>query len=350
MSIVWSSQLRSVLGCYCAGARRPASNPALSPADINAPHNQHLKRRLTFAEYNRLHQYVVLCEQGLSLARRDDLAAADQCFEQVHAWLTTRTLSSEGQLHAKVLYEKGVGYLDYRRGNLEQAEARMHEALAIDQMLEEEYGYTTLHADRIQLVYHLMRIYMKRTMLTEGLALGIHLLNYLEGKSHTLPISTSWNTAHLTDLPPRLLNHFFALVTLEMAYALAGQKTITVDGELLSIHTLLADIDCHTQPEALDSCRLSHQAHTWLQAKQALENEQLADFFSLTAQALSAGPNGYPLLWYAIIVDLLRLCDTLNVREAWLLRQRVAKDTAYWQRVVQIPRAWRPFLEVFSHA
>ncbi len=344
MVVPLKAQLRTILGCYHAGAKKPALNIALSPTGSKVPYVLHLKARLSADEHAYIDQCTLLCEQGLSAARQGDLVEADQYFEKVHALLLAKELSREGYLHAKVHYEKGVGYLDYRRGHFEQAESRMYEALALDEVLEKEYGCAILHGDRIQLAYHVLRVYMRRQKIKKGLDLGIHLLNYLEGKSHTLPLPTSWDSSCFTALPAGLINHFFASVTVEIAYVLAGQQTVCEDSETLGIQSFLADIEPHTQPGLVHCCMLSPQAHAWLQAKEALGEERISDFFSIIAQALSAGPQSYPLLWYAMLVDLLTVCDTLDSREASLFRQRIARDTTYWQSVVRIPQVWQSIL------
>lgn len=83
---------------------------------------------------------------------------AERAFAAARAPLQLSKLSPEGSLLYKSFLEQAEAYLDYRRGDFDQARNRTSEALAIDAVLEEDYGYEILIINRIQLVHNFARI------------------------------------------------------------------------------------------------------------------------------------------------------------------------------------------------
>ena len=79
--------------------------------------------------------------RGLMAARRGDLVTAERAFAAARTPLQLGKLLPEGSLLYKSFLEQAEAYLDYRRGDFDQARNRTSEALAIDADLEEDYGY-----------------------------------------------------------------------------------------------------------------------------------------------------------------------------------------------------------------
>lgn len=176
-----------------------------------------------------------------------------------------------------------------------------------------------------------MRIDIRRTFVKEALGTGFLLLDYMEGKSSTLPALTFWDSSRLLSLPHELVNTMFLQITVEIALVLAGN-------EILSTQDLFVGAQSHTQPGNADSCLISPQSHAWLRAKQALIADDREDYFKEAAKSLSDGPGNASWLWYAFVADLVSLCRRLDLPESHLIRQSIARDAQSWRG---IPASWR---------
>lgn len=105
--------------------------------------------------------------------------------------------SLEGSLVYKSILEQAEAYFDHCRGNFELARNRTLEALIIDVVLEEKYGYEMI-LHRIQLVQNLARIDAGCMWFESAIKLNCQILNYLEGELEILPISGSWSKELIT--------------------------------------------------------------------------------------------------------------------------------------------------------
>lgn len=86
------------------------------------------------------------------------------------------------------------------------------------------------------------------------------------------------------------------------------------------------------------SCYLSSESHSWFKTKQALVENNHVCFLEEAASYIEQGPKDTPRLWYAMLADLVILCRGLDIPEARLMRQTIAKDSENWKGV---PHAWK---------
>lgn len=274
--------------------------------------------------------------QGVIATRQGNLMAAEQAFAVARAPLKFSKLSPEGSLLYKSFLEQAEAYLDYRRGDFDQARNRTSEAMAIDVVLEEEYGYEILLLHRIHLAHNLVRIDAQCTCLDCAIKLAFQILSYLEGISEVLPIPGPWGRERVARQPPELVAEMFAKITDEIALILAGKKRPLVRDLLVSAsaHMLLkANSHRHCHP----------RAYTWLLVKQAFVSNDVASFLKRASHFLSEGRSDTPLLWYATVVDLVALCDELDLPDSELVRQEIAKEAANWE---YLPQKFFPLLGV----
>jgi len=281
---------------------------------------------------------------GLLAARKGELAIADHFFREEHLLLHSEKLCPESFLAGNSAHEAAVAYFDYRCNNLEKAITRIHNALEADEILENKYGYTILHMHRIRLVLNLMRLNSKRMHVEKVINIGFQVLNYLEGKSKTLPILTSWDDTRLADQSRERITMMFELATAEIAYALASREIITTKNKTFHTRDLFTGAAYHIQPGNANECYLSTRAHKWLQMKRALVENDLVDFLRQIIQMLSDRQIDMSLFWYASILDLLLLCKKINLPEADLIQQDIVKDAKLWEWKY-LPHSWRIVLE-----
>ncbi|MFH7029790.1 MAG: hypothetical protein ACHBN1_31625 [Heteroscytonema crispum UTEX LB 1556] len=232
--------------------------------------------------------------------------------------------------------EAAEAYLDYRRGDFDQAYARISKALAIDVVLEEEYGYEILHLHRIQLLHNLVRSDARRMQFASAIELACQLLGYLEGTSEVLPLSGSWGSEHIARQPSELVAAMFGQITDEVALILAG-KNRQVKSELFAIAKR------HIQLQANGNTRCHPQSHTWFLLKEAFVDNDVATFLERASRFLAEGRGDTPLLWYAVVVDIVALCNQLDLPEEELFKREVAKDAVSF---LNLPERFVPLLRV----
>ncbi len=266
--------------------------------------------------------------RGLIAARRGDFVVAEQFFVAARALLELDKLSPDGTLLYKSFLEQAEAYLDCRRGDFDQARSRTFEALAIDMVLEEEYGYEVLFMHRIQLVHNLVRIDAWCMHLDSAIELAYQILSYLEGSLEVLPIPGLWGYERVARQLPELVAAMFAQVTREVALILAGKKRQVVR-DLFAV----ASINIQLQANSDYHCHL--QSHAWLLVKQAFASNDVATFLERASQFLSKGRADTPLLWYTIVIDLIALCDEFDFPDSELFRQEVCRDAATWEYLPQ---------------
>ncbi len=274
--------------------------------------------------------------RGLNAARQGNLITAEQHFTAARVRLQLDKLSPQGSLLYKSSLERAQAYVDYRRGHFDQARNRTSEALAAYVFLEEEYGYEILFLRRLQLVCNLVRLEARCLCYEHAIELACQVLSYLEGTSEVLPIPGSWGHERVACQSPELVAATFALVTGEVAEILAGK-----DRQLASNLFAVASDHLHLQANDNRHCHLG--AYSWLLVKQAFVNNDVPKFLELASHFLAEGRADIPLLWYATVIDLVRLCDELNSPNVEFVKQEVAREAVTWE---YCPQKFLPLLGI----
>lgn len=285
-----------------------------------------MKTRLPSTDRLLMHKFGNARERGLLAARRGDLMLAEQTFGAARLLLELNQLSTEGSLLYQSFLEQAESYLDYRRGDFEQARNRIYQALAIDVTLEEEHEYDILLLNRIQLVHNLVRIDGHCMYLERAIELACQILSYLQGKLEVLPIPGNWGYERVLRQPPEFVGAMFAQVTGEVALILAGKSRQVV-------RDLFAVTSTNLQVNANSHCH--PRSYAWLLVKQAFASNDVALFLARASQFLSEGRADRPLLWYATVIDLILLCEELDLPDSELFTQEVARDAATWEHLPQ---------------
>lgn len=302
----------------------PESSGDLSGQKLQTP----IEMRLPLIDQLLMRRFGNARNRGLLAARRGDSMAAERFFEVARIPLQWYKLSPEGSLLYKSYLEQAETYLDYCRGDFDQARNRTFEALAIDVVLEEEYGCKSRLLHRIQLVHNLARIDARCMCFERAIELACQILSYLEGASEVLPIPGPWGCERVARQSPGEVAAMFAQVTSEVALILAGKKRQIA-------HDLFTVASTHIQLQANGNCHCHPRAYAWLLVKQAFVSNDVATFLERTFNFLSEGRADTPLLWYATVIDLVALCEELDLPDAKLLRQEVAREAATWEYLPQ---------------
>lgn len=330
----YSRLLETTLEHYRLGCTKPID---LGSGDLFHQKLQtQIKSRLSLTEQVLISRGGNTRDQAVIAARRGQFATAERLFAEAHAPLEPNLLSREARLLYESFLEQSVSYLDYRLGNFDQVRIRIDNALAIDTILEEEYGYEILHIHRIQLLHNIVRTYARQMWLDCAVELASQLLAYLQGVLEELPFSGSWSSKQMARQSPEVVAATFTQISCEIAIILAG-KNRQVARHLLTIahHYVCLQANSNSQGD--------QQAYAWFRIKQAFVDNNITTFLEKASQFLALGRSEAFLLWYAIVVDLVRLCDELKLPEAKLLQREITKDAVQWQYV---PERFLPLLNL----
>lgn len=317
------SYLFTILESYRLGKTKTIEvAPGLPDNSIDEYLSRLMRTRLPSIDRLLMHKFGNARQRGLLAARRGDLMVAEQKFGAARFLLELNQLSTEGSLLYQSFLEQAESYLDYQRGDFDQARNRIYHALAINVTLEEEHEYDILLLHRIQLVRNLVRIDARCMYLERAIELAYQILSYLQGKLEVLPIPGNWGYERVLRQPSEFVGSIFAQVTYEVALILAGKNRQVVR-------------DLFGFASAKSNCHSHLRANAWLLVKQAFSSNDVALFLERASQFLSEGRADTPLLWYATVIDLIVLCEELDLPDSELFTQEVGRDAATWKHLPQ---------------
>jgi tetratricopeptide (TPR) repeat protein len=333
--------LHTVLVAFQQGIKKPIQNTSETSGEAFYRALQATtEARLPLKEQLLVHKCREKSKQGLHAARRGHLATAKQLFEENRAIVSSKVYSLESRLICESFHKAAEAYLDYRCGNFDQARAHVHQALAIDFVLQEEYEYAILQLHRTQLAHNLMRIDARCERFENAMGLGCRLLSYLEGSSERLPGPRPWRSVKIVSLSAGLGAGMCNQITGEIALILAGRS-------YQDARNLFAIVEPHAQMEATSNCHHYPQAHAWLRIKQAFLCNEVERFLKASSQFFADGRVDTPILWYASAVDLIALCARLKLPEAESVALQVARDIL---GCASLPQVFRTLLVVHPTA
>jgi len=321
--------IHNTLQDYRHGCTKPIQITPDNSGDVFAYKLQTLmENRLPLKDRLLMRRSANTRNQGLIAARSGQLMVAEQLFAETRILFQSDTSSIEGKLLHKSFLEQAEAYLDYRRNNFDRVRNRTSEALEIDVVLEEEYGYEILVLHRIQLVHNLVRTHARGMYFDRAIALAGQLLSYLQGTLEILPISGSWGSERIARQSPELVAAMFAQITSEIALILADQNR-------LFARDLFALVTPYIQLQANSQSHCHPRAYAWLLLKQAFLNNDRITFLERASHFLAEGRADTPVIWYATVFDLVTLSNELQLPNSDLVRQEVAKDAISWEYLPQ---------------
>ncbi len=283
-----------------------------------------IETKLSLTDQRFLHRLEKIRTKGLNAARQGDLIKAEQHFKMARTRLQLDKLSAQTSLLVKSSLERSEAYLDYRLGDFDKARNRTFEILETYVFLEREYGYEILFLRRIQLLCNLVQLEAGCMRYEYAIKLASQLLSYLEGRLEVLPFPGNWGREPVMRQSLELMAATFALVTCEVAKILVG-KNHQLTKELFTM------ISFNLQLQTNNNCYCHPRSYSWLLVKQAFVNQDIPKFLELTANFLVEGRADTPLLWYAAIIDLVILCDEIELTEFQLMKQEILKDSVNWE-------------------
>lgn len=256
--------------------------------------------------------------RGVLATRKGDLDTAEQLFVSAEILLESGLLSKEGQLFYHSSMEQGKAFLDCRHRNFNRARSRILNSLSIDQMLEDNYGHNHLVLRRIQHVHNLARVEAYDHKVTLALRLVLETLSYLDGKQDSITVPGLWGYERIACQKVSAVATMFVQLAGEAALLMAGLNCKNA-GELFTSASAGLIILNHKQ--------ICHPyAYKWLLIKKAYSCGDLNVFLSGAANFIANRQIGMDLLLHSVFVDLISICDKLDMPIANELKWEIRKD------------------------
>jgi hypothetical protein len=330
---VYGEILEATLRNYRVGCSKPIQFTLTKYGDLfNEILQSQIQERLSPTDKIFITQSANFRNQAVMAVRRGEFAIAEELFAKLRG-IKPNTLSNEASLLNRSFLEQAEAYLDYRRGDFNRVYTRTDEALAIDTVLEKNYGYEIMHIHRIQLLHNIVRTEARNLRFDRAIELAFQLLGYLEGTFKILPFLGAWGSEYVARQPLEVVAATFSQIISEIAVILAG-KDRQIARNLLSANYIKLKAD---------SLRSHPQAYAWIRLKQAYVDNNIPLFLGQASDFLAGGRADTPFLWYATIVDIVTLCEDLELKESEQFKQQVAKDAMKWEFV---PERFFPLLGI----
>jgi hypothetical protein len=328
-SLNYDTQIRTTLEYYHQGCQQQITVPPKSAGEyidelLGYFLQLQMQHNLSHTEQLLLRELSQMRAQGLIASRSGDFVSAEKIFAKSRTHFEVASLSHQGSLLYQAFQEPAQAYLDYCLGDFDSARIRIIAALTSDAILEDEYGFDILFIHRIHLVVNLVRNEARKMNFSEAIALVSQLLSYLQGTLETLPLSSSWGSQRVALIPEDVLAILVTQIIDEVAFILAG-KSRKILSKLFAIFTSYVQF-CDD-----NNLVLLPQMHEWLLVKQAFVDNDIATFLERASKFLAGERSEKLLLWYAVVIDFLVVCEECNFPDLELVKQEIVKEALHCQ-------------------
>lgn len=267
--------------------------------------------------------------QGLTHTHQENFFDAEDAFAHASRVIQANESSDECQLLCKSFLGQSQSYLDYRKGDFNEAREKIIEAINYDVVLENQYGFRSLFLHRVHLVHNLVRVYAKHEQLEDAIKLSCEILNYLGGFSSNISVHSDWDWQKLFQQSHDHIAILFNGVVNELAIILSGQEKNLQQRLFANISRELI-LDSNQKEFHLD---LEH----WLALKKSFVNRDVDTFLSLVQDFLSFQKTKNSILWYIATIDLLIICHELNSPSSIFIKDQIIKSVSSLIATEQLP-------------
>jgi hypothetical protein len=315
------SLLIRVFNAYRQGLRRLPQVPSVMPSrDFESLTFLGTLGRMPPEHRLILRDLYRICGAGLGAAREGRLEDAMDYYGMARESLG-RLESGTARFLGESKYQAWVAYLEFRRGDPEQARERLDHAMDADLELERT-GLSVMQMHRIQQGHNLARMDFRLGHRDSAVRLTGMLLAYMEGQTHELPYHRDWRSRSLQAVPRSLRQAMIHQVLGETAgYIVTGDTPRQEWRGLVETARPCRDPETAIFPQA--------QYALWAQYERLRNNQE--QYLRNLERFFSSGIRHCHFLWYAVLIDLVDFCrevDTRHSRQVWDV---LLRDSAKWK-------------------
>jgi len=249
-------------------------------------------------------------------ARVGTLEEASGCLAEARLMAISDLLRPEIQVFLQAQLAASEAYVAYCYNDYEEAGVQLREALRQDAVLEAEFGYRLIFANRLHLVNNLIRV----TALSGDIACALRLTRDV--------------TLYLGRITDRVADFWCG----DYLSALHPDMIAVASGQLFSeVALLMASIDyesaCLFGSELFDnlavqsvSTRWQNQCREWFEVKRTFLFDTSNTFLERCSSFVVKGQGDWPLLWTMALVDAVPVAMSEAPRVGALLRPAVLRE------------------------
>lgn len=270
-----------------------------------------------------MHGFSNARNRGLLAARRGELTAAAYYFEIAQTPLHKKELPYASALLFESFLEQAKSYWFCRLGEFEQARLSINKSLENDIALEQHSSAIDLTLHRIQLVHNLVRLEAYCGNIDYAVELACQILRYLSGTGESIAAMGDWGYKRVKNQPRNDVSAMFVQVTGELAIILAGK---TRQSKILQLNIL-------SQISIPDSECCHKMSAKWLLLQEQLLDNNTENFFCQLSDFLQDCKVESALLSSAALIDLVIICEELQLDVTADVKQQISKDADLWQNL-----------------
>jgi hypothetical protein len=262
----------------------------------------------------------------VTLAREGDVDAAAIAFDRAEARLADwcdPDPDLTGQIRAlgRSWIDQGFAFHALRSGDPAQAEARLSAAMETDHSLERDYEYDLMHIGRVHVVHLRLRLLAGQGQEDAALDCAEAILSYVTGAGDKLPFGTGWSRSAAARIAPDLAAAMACRVAGDCGVLMAGLSPEAATRALGRVPSL--DLVSTRRPDDPGLAEIAD----WGATKRLWAAGDSDGALCAARQFLARG-RGQTSLWYAVLLDLLRLSAALRPEATNVFRAEMATRVA----------------------
>ncbi|HEY6967834.1 MAG TPA: hypothetical protein VJA94_01415 [Candidatus Angelobacter sp.] len=228
-------------------------------------------------------------------------------------------LSHEARLRCRTELAAAESHVDDCCHDFEHAKEKALESMALDEELEDRFGYRLTHVHRIHLLNRLVTLEARSGRLPEAMRFAATIFRYLEGTCQTIPLPGSWGHLHLMHLSPGILKFLTRQLAGEIAGVLLREENNVV---LEALKMILQGRSVSATPDAWDPVALA-----WFDLKiLTLQADKTLSYLKACTEFLAKGPGSATLLWHLTALDAAMICKSLRPHQGGIFARAVLTD------------------------
>jgi hypothetical protein len=282
----------------------------------------HIRSRLDDAA----HQHYIAVRDGaraaVAAARTGDFAESERQFTGAETYLASVLPGRELLMLSRSWIDQAYAYLAVRKRDWPAAQSRLTSAMQADLALEEEFDYQIFHIGRVHTLHLWLRAEGEAGNRAGAVALAQQIVDYVQGRSDSLPIGSGWSRARAAAVPADLKTAMLLRISSEAATQISlapRDDAAAVFAGFQAWHEWAAD-------------PILSEVHEWASAKVAwLAGDTRA--FLERAESILAKGRRETTTWYATALDFCRVCEAIRPAATAPFREDVRADVAMWRHL-----------------
>jgi len=207
------------------GWKEPPSYEGMLEREVK----ESFRRRLPECDRKVVKAARRLGHSGVVAAREGRLEDAELSFRAALKVEETYPLFLESKMVCQAAFHNGYAYVDYRRGDFDEAVRRVSLTLELEDALENRFGYAHYHIHRLHVLENLVRVYWGAGRAEDAVDLTASLLTYMNGASDNPGGAGDWDRGNMSlfgeDLARDKFLNIFDNLALNLHNMDAGRST-----------------------------------------------------------------------------------------------------------------------------